>query len=215
MNVIICIWYVYLYGLLYNTMLCATSYKKNDYLERRNLKNSGEPDFKTKKVKPNDPIFVIQLHYASHKHFDVRLNIDGVLVSWAVPKGPSLDPSVKRLAIRTDDHPLDYAYFEGIIPAENYGAGIVMVWDIGTFEHITMHEGKPLSLKQALKGGKIEVILHGKKLEGTFVFIQCKGKPTEWLLKKINDAYAKKSTLKDVSALTNRTITQIKKDEST
>ena len=106
------------------------------YKEIRNFKITTEP-IGTKKTKDlKHPIFVIQEHHASHLHWDLRLEINNVLVSWAVPKGPSTNPKDKRLAIRTEDHPIDYATFEGVIPKGQYGAGIVMVWDIGTYKDL-------------------------------------------------------------------------------
>jgi bifunctional non-homologous end joining protein LigD len=122
--------------------------------------------------------FVIQQHAARRMHWDFRLEIDGVLVSWAVPRGPAVDPKVKRLAVQTEDHPLAYADFEGLIPAGNYGAGTVIVWDRGSYEMI---DGN--SAAQGLHSGKLDFELHGHKLTGRWALIHTKGgKANEWLL---------------------------------
>ncbi len=128
-------------------------------------------------------MFVVQRHEASSTHFDFRLEIDGVLVSWAVPKGPSVDPDDRRLAIRTEDHPLGYADFEGRIPQGEYGAGTVIVWDTGHFDVLTTG-----SARQALADGHLTVSLHGTKLAGGFSLIRRPSGPREqWLLLKKND----------------------------
>lgn len=136
--------------------------------------------------KPEDgPIFVVQKHDARNLHYDFRLEIHGVLKSWAVPKGPSLDSSVKRLAIPTEDHPMDYARFEGTIPEGNYGAGPVIVWDTGKVENLK--EGK--NLQQSYDDGHITVRLHGKKLNGGFSLVRT-SRDGNWLLMKIDDEHA-------------------------
>jgi DNA ligase D-like protein (predicted 3'-phosphoesterase) len=143
------------------------------------------------KASKNKPIFVIQKHNASHLHYDFRLEIDGVLKSWAIPKGPSTDPQDKRLAIETEDHPMDYATFEGIIPEGEYGAGSVIVWDNGTFDNIKEKDGKTIPLSQCYKNGQIEVNLHGKKLQGGYALIRTSGDDMKkWLCKKMRDDYA-------------------------
>lgn len=124
--------------------------------------------------------FVVHEHHATHLHFDFRLEMDGVLASWAVPKGPSLNPHDKRLAIHVEDHALSYASFEGIIPENHYGAGAVYIWDAGSYDLV---EGSPQS-------GRIEFVLHGQKLKGTFVLVRMKGKHKEWLLIKSKDLFA-------------------------
>jgi len=125
------------------------------------------------------PFFVIHEHHASHLHFDFRLEMDGVLKSWAIPKGPSLNPADKRLAIMVEDHPIDYGLFEGIIPEGHYGAGMVVIWDKGTY---TLLSG-------GIAESKMEFILSGKKLKGAFVLFRLKGKDKEWLLIKKKDEY--------------------------
>jgi bifunctional non-homologous end joining protein LigD len=126
------------------------------------------------------PIFVIHEHHARRLHFDLRLEMDKVLKSWAVPKGPSMSPKDKRLAVMVEDHPLDYASFEGTIPAGMYGAGIVVIWDKGTFE---LQGGN-------LRNGKLDIVFYGKKLKGAFALAKMSGKEKEWLLMKKKDRYA-------------------------
>jgi bifunctional non-homologous end joining protein LigD len=126
------------------------------------------------------PVFIVHEHHARHLHFDFRLEMDGVLKSWAVPKGPSLNPADKRLAILVEDHPIDYGSFEGTIPEGLYGAGTVAIWDHGTY---TLVSG-------AIDEGKMELQLEGEKLKGVFVLTRMKGKDKEWLLIKKKDAYA-------------------------
>ncbi|MGB8468005.1 MAG: DNA polymerase ligase N-terminal domain-containing protein [Candidatus Babeliales bacterium] len=168
--------------------------KKNEtslkqYAKRRTVSESGEPAAQKKVTKGKQPLFVIQRHDASHLHYDFRLEIGGVLVSWAVPKGPSKNPTIKRLAVRTDNHPMAYATFEGRIAEGHYGAGTVAIWDHGTFENIKTHEGKPVSLGQCLRDGQIEVRLHGEKLQGNYVLIRFKEErgTEQWLLKKMRE----------------------------
>ncbi len=126
--------------------------------------------------------FVVHEHHATRLHYDFRLEISGVLKSWAVPKGPSMNPSDKRLAVRVDDHPLEYGEFEGIIPVGQYGAGSVLIWDSGEF----LPEGDP---EDALKKGRLSFVLEGKKLKGSFSLILMKGRGTgkDWLLIKGQD----------------------------
>lgn len=126
------------------------------------------------------PEFVVHEHHARHLHFDFRLEMDGILKSWAVPKGPSMNPADKRLAIMVEDHPLDYVSFEGMIPEGNYGAGTVVIWDRGTYNLISGSAGT----------GRIEMLLNGKKLKGAFVLTKMKGKDKEWLLIKKKDEHA-------------------------
>lgn len=187
------------------------------YRAKRDFKTSPEPKGDTIKSSKK-PIFVIQKHKATQLHYDVRLEIDGVLVSWAVPKGPSTDPTVKRLAVRTEDHPFEYAQFEGIIPEGNYGAGTVMVWDRGTYKNIKMKSGKLVPMNECLKNGQVEVWLEGKKLQGGYVFIEIRPEKNQWLLKKIDDEMADArrnpvSTEPD-SALTGRTMDEIAQDNN-
>ena len=179
------------------------------YKNKRNFTISPEPqgDSMTKKTPPSHksstsakasadrsadkPIFVIQKHNASHLHYDFRLEIDGVLKSWAIPKGPSTDPHDKRLAMETEDHPMSYATFEGMIPEGSYGAGSVIVWDTGTFDNIKEKDGKPIPLAQCYKNGQIEVNLYGKKLQGGYALIRtADDSMKKWLCIKMRDDYA-------------------------
>src|SRR6478735_4061540 len=163
------------------------------YKAKRNFSSTPEPEGKvaSKKSKLS---FVVQRHKASHLHYDFRLEMDGVLKSWAIPKGPSLNPKDKRLAMMVEDHPYDYGSFEGEIPKGNYGAGVVEIWDKGTYEHISIKdpvEGNKQLLKD-LKNGSLKIVLKGKKLKGEFALVKMKGdKPANsWLLIKHNDEYA-------------------------
>lgn len=183
-----------------------------EYTKKRDFDKTTEPKA-VKKSSSAKNMFVVQKHDASHLHYDLRLEIDGVLVSWAVPKGPSMDPSIKHLAIMTEDHPLDYGHFEGVIPEGNYGAGTVMVWDTGTYENIKTADDKLVPMTTCLKKGTIEVMLHGKKLKGGFVLIHTDLGDSEknWLLKKIDDEYASTQDVlkKQKSALSDKTMKQI------
>ena len=125
------------------------------------------------------PIFVVQEHHASHLHWDFRLEYDGVLKSWAIPKGPSMNPVDKRLAIQVEDHPLEYAQFEGTIPEGHYGAGHVMIWDSGNYEPTN-------DMEMGLKKGVLSFILSGKRLQGEFSLVRFKkgDNPKNWLLIK-------------------------------
>ena len=160
-----------------------------EYERKRRTSRSGEPSARSRRGKKRDgPVFVVQRHDASSLHFDFRLEIDGVLVSWAVPKGPSLNPSDKRLAHRTEDHPLAYADFEGRI-GEGYGEGTVVVWDTGTFDNLTEKDGDPVEPADALEAGHLKVELHGTKLTGGFALTHTKmgGDQANWMLVKVDD----------------------------
>jgi DNA ligase D-like protein (predicted 3'-phosphoesterase) len=162
------------------------------YKSKRNFAVSPEPEGNPMpQKKGKQPIFVIQKHDASHLHYDFRLEIDGVLKSWAVPKGPSTDPHDKRLAMETEDHPMEYATFEGVIPEGHYGAGPVIVWDTGTFDNIKKKNDTIVPLAQSYKNGQIEVDLHGKKLNGGYALIRTNSDDMKkWLLIKMRDEYA-------------------------
>ncbi len=154
-----------------------------EYQRKRNFKATPEPKAGGKRARQR--IFVVQLHHASHRHYDFRLELDGTLKSWAVPKGPSLDPSVKRLAMEVEDHPLSYAGFEGDIPAGNYGAGHVDIFDHGTWEPVgDAHEG--------FAKGDLKFILHGTILHGSWVLVRTRkqGSKQQWLLIKHRDEFA-------------------------
>jgi len=197
----------------------ATSLR--NYQSRRDFSATPEPRGKKTKQKKKSPIFVIQKHAARQLHYDLRLEIGGILVSWALPKGPSLNPQVRRLAVRTENHPIDYARFEGVIPEGHYGAGTVMVWDSGTYKNISERNGRAVSARTALKHGEIKFTLKGKKLAGDFVLIRTNygdKKGEQWLLIKMKDKHADARrnpvNTQQKSALTNRTMTQIKRDDA-
>jgi bifunctional non-homologous end joining protein LigD len=160
-----------------------------DYRAKRNFKTSPEPGPRVKRVKKKGLTFCVQKHLASHLHYDFRLEHNGVLLSWAVPKGPSLNPKERRLAMRVEDHPFDYADFEGVIP-EGYGAGIVMVWDRGTWAPEPGFE----DVESALVNGEIKFRLEGVKLKGSWVLVRTHsdGYPEgrTWLLIKHRDEWA-------------------------
>ncbi|WP_028922026.1 DNA polymerase ligase N-terminal domain-containing protein [Pseudonocardia acaciae] len=160
----------------------------SDYRSKRDTRRSGEPSGSSP-AESDRPRFVVQRHDASSLHFDFRLEIDGVLVSWAVPKGPSADPSDKRLATRTEDHPLDYLDFEGRIPEGEYGAGTVIVWDTGPFDNL----GKK-DLSDGLADGHLKVRLHGRKMAGGYALTHTKlrGDDRNWLLVKVDDGEAER-----------------------
>jgi bifunctional non-homologous end joining protein LigD len=182
-----------------------------EYKRKRDFQRTPEPPPKLDKGKQRR--FVVQKHRATRLHYDFRLEMEGVLKSWAVPKGPSLDPTDKRLAMQVEDHPVSYFDFEGIIPAGNYGAGTVMVWDMGTWE--------PLGDAAAmLKKGDLKFRLDGQKLKGEFALVHIKSrrpdsKGTEWLLIKHRDAYVQEGydiDKYDYSVLTKRSLKEIAGD---
>jgi bifunctional non-homologous end joining protein LigD len=188
----------------------------NEYRKKRDFKISPEPS--GEKAAPKAPksslIYVIQKHRASQLHYDFRLEFRGTLLSWAVPKGPSLDPSVKRLAMQVEDHPVEYASFEGVIPEGEYGGGTIMVWDQGTWTP------ESPDVAAALEKGDLKFTLHGKKLEGSWVLVRTHGygssSKTSWLLIKHRDKFASSSA--DVaeemprSAVSNRLLAEIARD---
>lgn len=157
------------------------------YNEKRNFAHTPEPAM-GKAPSGGDAVFVVQRHEASHLHFDFRLEADGVLKSWAVPKGPSMNPHEKRLAVMVEDHPLDYAGFEGTIPEGQYGAGTVEVWDKGIYTPVEKHR----DVSHALDEGLLEFDLHGRKLKGLFSLVRTNmdGQQKNWLLIKKEDEFA-------------------------
>jgi bifunctional non-homologous end joining protein LigD len=183
------------------------------YKKMRDFGDTPEPAGRTKKL-AKGPIFVIQKHQASHLHYDFRLEMEGVLKSWAVPKGPSYDPGVRRLAMMTEDHPYDYAAFEGVIPDGNYGAGNVIIWDQGTWEFIEPGDD-PVA---ALKSGKLTFRMQGKKMFGEWALVKIRGKGSsdrgnEWLLLKHRDEFANEeidvTKVAPRSVVSNRTIDEV------
>lgn len=186
------------------------------YREKRTAEKTPEPFG----GKPNgrELRFVVQKHDASHLHYDFRLEMDGVLKSWAIPKGPSMDPSVKRLAMMVEDHPYDYRNFEGIIPKGQYGGGTVIVWDEGTYEAVDMTtndlDKMDKNLRHQLYTGKLKVRLYGQKLKGEFALVKAHGRgDNSWLLMKLDDRYATDIdiSLKDQSVLSGKTIAEMEK----
>lgn len=179
------------------------------YHQKRNFKKTPEPKGKIKSTKGSN-LYVIQKHAASHLHYDFRLELDGVLKSWAIPKGPSLDPNVKRLAVQVEDHPLEYGTFEGSIAKGQYGAGTVMLWDKGTWSSDT-------DLKKDYQKGGLTFSLQGKKLKGAWKLIRIKSDPKNWLLIKVQDKYARCTDDSEItqrktrSILSNKTIEQLSK----
>jgi len=162
-----------------------------EYRKKRDFKVTDEPEGSSQPTGASrgDLLYVVQKHQASHLHYDFRLEWRGVLLSWAVPKGPSLDPSVKRLAARVEDHPVEYGSFEGVIPQGEYGGGTVMLWDRGTWTP------EVPDVDAALRAGELKFTLHGKKLKGSWVLVRTKsgyGGPGKesWLLIKHRDRYA-------------------------
>ncbi len=186
------------------------------YAEKRDFTKTAEPKAGLSKDKDH-LMFVIQKHDASRLHYDFRLEMDGVLKSWAVPKGPSTDPKTKRLAMMVEDHPFDYRNFEGIIPQGEYGGGTVIVWDEGTYEPIEEIKGKKAqekALLQQLKAGSLKIKLHGEKLEGEYALVKTHGMGENgWLLIKHNDKFAstKDVTKEDRSVLSGKTIESMEK----
>ncbi len=190
--------------------------KLREYKDKRDFTKTTEPKGGKKKGS-GQPRFVIQKHDARNLHYDFRLEIDGVLKSWAVPKGPSTDPSEKRMAINTEDHPLEYADFEGVIPEDEYGAGTVIVWDGGTYRNTREEKEKGMNMQKSFDDGKIEVWLEGKKLKGGYVFIKTgKKQDNKWLLKKMKDdkADSRRNPVKTEpkSILSDKTIEEIEKE---
>ena len=186
------------------------------YKEKRSLNHTPEPS--GGKGKGSELVFVVQKHAASHLHYDFRLEMAGVLKSWAVPKGPSMDPAIKHLAMMVEDHPYDYKDFEGIIPKGNYGAGTVIIWDQGSYEPLektkSKKEAEKLLLKQ-LHSGSLKFAMHGKKLKGEFALVKTKGRgENSWLLIKHRDKYASELDIlkKDGSVVSGKTLERMAAD---
>jgi bifunctional non-homologous end joining protein LigD len=191
--------------------------KLTEYRKKRHFDATPEPQGATSPEKKGNGslIYVIQKHMASRLHYDFRLEWRGVLLSWAVPKGPSLEPAVKRLAMQTEDHPVEYSDFEGVIPAGQYGAGTVMLWDRGTWQP------ESADVDASLQQGEIKFTLYGKKLQGSWVLVRTRGLGSNpvrsaWLLIKHRDQYA---STKDVtedeprSVTSQRFLAEIARDE--
>jgi DNA ligase D-like protein (predicted 3'-phosphoesterase) len=199
----------------------ACTMKHNDplnaYHSRRDFVRTPEPPGGGSR-KGGRPIFVIQKHAARRLHYDFRIEVDGVLKSWAVPRGPSTDPREKRLAVPTEDHPLDYADFEGVIPQGEYGGGTVMVWDTGTYVNIREADGRQVPMERCIEEGHIAIRLQGKKLQGGYGLVRTgKGPKARWLLIKMKDekADARRNPVSTLprSALSGRTLKEIEMEE--
>jgi DNA ligase D-like protein (predicted 3'-phosphoesterase) len=202
-----------------------------DYERKRDFSKTSEPSGKrsrktaqkraASKPKRRHPRFTIQKHAATSLHYDFRLEIDGVLASWAVPKGPSTNPADKRLAMRTEDHPMEYLEFEGVIPKGEYGSGPVIVWDCGVFENISeTRKGEPLTLEQGLEKGDLKVFLLGEKVRGAYALVRTRtddrGREQWLLIKKRGEGADRRrnpTSTQPKSVLTGRTIEQVRKEE--
>lgn len=203
--------------LLVGSSMVAKKDSLKKYHEKRDFRKTAEPKGTIKKTKKEKGklLFVVQKHAASHLHYDFRIEVDGVLVSWAVPKGFSFDPSVKHLAVQTEDHPYEYGSFEGIIPQGEYGGGTVMLWDTGTYTNIKEKDGKLVPMDECLAKGSVEIELHGKRLKGAFALIKMHGRgENQWLMIKVDDKYADRERTElpkswDRSVTTKRTMKQI------
>ncbi|MEJ2697416.1 MAG: DNA polymerase ligase N-terminal domain-containing protein [Candidatus Sulfobium sp.] len=187
-----------------------------EYQEKRDFRRTAEPAGGRKRP-DGKPIFVIQKHDASHLHYDLRLEVAGVLKSWAVPKGPSVDPADKRLAVETEDHPLEYAGFEGTIPEGEYGAGTVMVWDTGTYRNLKKKGDFEVPMGECFSKGHITVWLDGSKLKGGYSLTRFrKENSRQWLLVKMKDEEAAPGldiiSSESRSALTGRTLQDIARE---
>ena len=172
--------------------------KLAEYRRKRDFNRTREPEG-GKRTRSPRLAYVIQKHAASRLHYDLRLELDGVMKSWAVPKGPSLDPAVKRLAIHVEDHPIEYNAFEGTIPAGEYGGGTVMIWDYGTYTAATSGDDPAAVLREGYAKGDLKFVLRGKRLKGSWVLVRTKGwgdrtRQGQWLLIKHRDDEADPDT---------------------
>jgi DNA ligase D-like protein (predicted 3'-phosphoesterase) len=193
----------------------VNSDKLDEYKSKRDFRRTPEPSGGQSGEAQR---FVVQKHAATSLHYDFRLEVDGVLKSWAVPKGPSADPKDKRLAMPTEDHPLDYIDFEGVIPAGEYGGGTVIVWDTGSYMNVSEKKGEAVSLGKALRDGHAKVRLDGAKLKGAYALTRvARGKSERWLLVKVRDdeTDARRNPVKSQpeSVLTGRTIEQVAQEK--
>lgn len=190
------------------------------YRGKRDFDRSPEPSGEGRGSKSARERFVIQKHDSSSIHYDFRLETEGVLASWAVPRGPSTDPREKRLAIRTEDHPRDYIDFEGVIPEDEYGAGAVMVWDAGPYRNLAepdVEGGDPPSVARQIEEGRVKVWLEGEKIAGGYALVRTRGSGDEqWLLIKMDDGEAdarrNPTSTKPDSVKTGRTMEEIRAD---
>lgn len=163
----------------------------SDLRQNQHSTRTAESRSSVARINREGNLFVIQLHQAADLHYDLRLEVSGLLKSWMVPKGPSLDPRDRRLAILTEDYPLANFNFEGVIPEGDIGAGTVIVWDVGTFENLRLQEEDSMSIEESLRDGKILLSLSGKKLSGGFALTRnSKSERSQWLLMKLDDDHA-------------------------
>ena len=186
-----------------------------EYRRKRDFARTREPRGAARRGTATRLAYVIQRHEATRLHFDLRLELDGVMKSWAVPKGPSLDPAVKRLAIEVEDHPIDYNSFEGTIPAGEYGGGTVMLWDRGTYTYAGDSDDPLGALRDGYRKGDFKFELRGKRLRGSWVLVRTRrnGRKNQWLLIKHRDEHADPDVdpvaKYRTSVTTGRTIAQI------
>jgi len=197
-----------------------------EYRRKRDFAKTGEPSGTRKSGKAKSgprrrhPRFAVQKHKATSLHYDLRLEVNGVLASWAVPKGPSLDPRDKRLAMRTEDHPIQYLQWEGVIPKGEYGAGPMIVWDRGVFENISKaRSGREMTLEEALEKGDLKLFFLGEKIKGPYALVRTSdpGDREQWLLIKKKgegaDARRRPTSTQPESVLSGRTIEEVLKEE--
>lgn len=188
--------------------------KLKKYNDKRNFNSTTEPKGESE-YKNDKPIFVIQKHDATNLHYDFRIEVDGVLKSWAVPKGPSTNTSERRLAMPTEDHPMSYKDFEGVIPKDNYGGGEVIVWDRGTYYNLK--DNNSPTVEESLNDGHATIFLEGEKLKGGYALIRTsKGKNERWLLVKMKDDYAdarrNPTSTENQSVISGKTIEDLKEE---
>ena len=193
-----------------------------EYERKRDFSKTREPSGRSKKAKARrrHPRFAIQKHSATSLHYDLRLEVDGVLASWAVPKGPSLNPADKRLAVRTEDHPLEYLEWEGVIPKGEYGAGPMIVWDRGVFQNISeTRRGEKMDLSKAIDVGDVKIFMLGEKIKGAYALVRTSkpGDREQWLLIKKRDegadARRRPTSTQPESVLSGKTIEQLLSEE--
>jgi DNA ligase D-like protein (predicted 3'-phosphoesterase) len=183
------------------------------YREKRDFKRTPEPSGQARAKGSGVLQFVIQKHDARRLHYDFRLEVGGVLKSWAVPKGPSFDPKDKRLAVRTEDHPMEYANFEGVIPHSEYGGGPVLVWDMGTYRNLSRTD-----MEKCIEDGRITIWIEGKKIKGGYALTRLRNVRKEsWLLIKMDDQEANPNKFpvmtQPESVLTGRSLADLIQEE--
>jgi bifunctional non-homologous end joining protein LigD len=195
-----------------------------EYEGKRDFSKTKEPSGKGRKkgkARRKHPRFAFQKHSATSEHYDLRLEVDGVLASWAIPKGPSLDPRDKRLAMRTEDHPMEYLEWEGVIEEGSYGAGPMIVWDRGVFQNISeTRRGESMELDEAIAKGDVKVFMLGEKIKGAYALVRTSkpGDREQWLFIKKRDegadARRRPTSSQPESVLSGRTIEQVLEEEA-